>query len=190
MEITYSVKHQFFDRESVKKRISSKKRRGLSKAGAIVRTTARQLLGRKVKRPPPNPRGGTPRVRSPNPNLKKILFFYNDQTESVTVGPVRLPGKPAGMPGIHEHGGTSVVRIRNKPQPKIKGKKGKKRKKFRQYTGNVRNTDDNYRKWLWTQKNTKVFRARYPKRPFMATALKKRKRDIAPLFRNLINQVR
>ena len=74
--------------------------KALSRAGALIRTTARRSMrrGGKVSLPgnPPKARGG---------QIKKFLFFVVDPIrENVVIGPAKL-SEGTGAPKLLEHGG-------------------------------------------------------------------------------------
>ncbi len=100
----FEIKHLFFDREAVRRRVKPASRRALSRAGAFVRTSARTSIRcRKAVSAPGSPPSAHAKR---SPNLKTILFGYDPRSESVVVGPVRLNGSSSvRVPRILELGG-------------------------------------------------------------------------------------
>lgn len=118
------ISNMFFDRAEVQRKIGKRNAAAMSKAGAFIRTKAqtRVLRRRKARSRPGQP----PSVHSKDRvrNLKYIHFYFNKNTESLVVGPSKVPAKNpssptimAGytVPQIMEHGGTIVVK-EEKPQ--------------------------------------------------------------------------
>lgn len=112
---TFNVSKLFLDRANIQKRIGQGRARALSRQGAFVRTTAIQKVLRRrkgVSRP-----GGAPSVRSRDSirTLRKVLFSYDDQSESVVVGPVKLnqvnqtSAGRLSVPQLLEFGGTAKI---------------------------------------------------------------------------------
>ncbi|RMF73572.1 MAG: hypothetical protein D6744_15450 [Planctomycetota bacterium] len=138
------MKEFFFDKKSVKDRVSKANRKALSKAGAFIRRRARSSLRRRKKASQP---GRPPSVHTSDRarTLKNILFAYEPLTESLVVGPVKLNQKTllgpdlgdTTVPQLHEFGATVTIR---------KMSRGRRRKPVR-------------------------VRAKYPPRPFMGPAL-------------------
>lgn len=130
----------FFDRKSVTNAVDGATRRVLSRFGAFVRTTSRRSIRRPRRkrldemtrmeearyratgRKPtaPSDPGRPPRNQW---GLLKghIYFWYLARHRSVTIGPAKLPGMRGDVPGVLEHGGTSIgrhgrpVRIQARP---------------------------------------------------------------------------
>ena len=95
----------FFDTDRVKRAADTATRKNLSKAGAFVRTTARNSIRKRKKisepgQPPSSHRG----------LLKRFIFFgYDTERKTVVVGPMRLSQKVGAAPEALEHGGRSVA---------------------------------------------------------------------------------
>ena len=103
------LKSSFFDSAKVVSALDKATRKALSKFGAFVRTSARSSIRRRkgISKPgnPPNSHQG---------DLKKILFAYDAQRQSVVVGPLRFSGKRGFATKALEHGGTMVVERKRK----------------------------------------------------------------------------
>jgi hypothetical protein len=160
--MTMRMKDFFFDKQSVKSRMSKANRKALSKAGAFMRRRARSSLRRRKKSSAP---GQPPSVHTSDrvATLKNILFAYEPQTESLVVGPVKLNQKTllgpqlgdATVPQVHEFGATVKVR-------EVKVGKG-----WRSGIRRVR-----------PGQPVRVRAATYPERPFMGPALEAEKDNI------------
>lgn len=122
------AKTKFFDRD-IFAATDKAKAKSLAKFGAYVRNDAKKSMksvrGR-VRTVRSGPRKGQkerhykPAAAGTPPHsiegfLKRFLFFvYEKEQSNVIIGPVILPnksrkGKP--VPGLHEHGGTQLVRF-------------------------------------------------------------------------------
>lgn len=112
----FEIKKMFFDRPAVIDAVDRAEVRVLGRFGAFVRRRARSLI-RRSKRKVSLP-GEPPRSHSPEPNLRTILFAYNQRTHSVIVGPVYLNQSRSArtyvsqrkVPRVLEKGGTLQVR--------------------------------------------------------------------------------
>ncbi len=153
---TYSVSKLFFDRAEVMRRVDQARVRVLSRQGAFIRTRARRRILRPrkgVARPDQAPSTHTDSGAS----LRTILFFYDKQSQSVVVGPVRLnrvrrSGGRLTIPQLHEFGGAvpiTEVRYRRR--------------------GQWYQTNRFHRPGKALQQRKRV--AIYPARPFMSKAL-------------------
>ena len=109
-----AAKGLFLDREAVARDLDRTTAKALAKAGAWIRTTARNSIrsvpaSKRFTAPPSNP-GEPPRSRVGH--LKRFLFFvYEPSAKSVVVGPARIaratgPGTP---PPTAVFTGSSVV---------------------------------------------------------------------------------
>ena len=124
------IKAYFFDKEKVLRAASAGRIRALSKAGAFIRRRGRSLLRRRKRSAAA---GQPPSVHSTDDNatLKKIVFAYDPQNESVVVGPVKLNGDPGyaedvTVPELMEFGGVVTLRrarVINSTSGRGKGKK-------------------------------------------------------------------
>lgn len=107
VNITYSM---FFDRQPVKDAVDKATRSRLSKAGAFVRTTARDSIRKRkaVSEPgaPPSSHEGSLR--------RLILFAFEKTTESVVVGPKLFKQQNPTGPNLLEFGGSFLRRDRNR----------------------------------------------------------------------------
>jgi len=102
------VARHFFDGEAVRKHLTRKKRKSLSRQGAFVRRAARSLLRKRKRSAAP---GQPPSVHTSGRNLRTILFAYEPSTGAVVVGPVRFNTKNNAAQ-LNEHGGTATVTSR------------------------------------------------------------------------------
>jgi hypothetical protein len=185
--LTFGAKKLFFDTKAVQRKMKSGTRKALSKAGAVVRRKARDILGRKVKNAKANPAGKPPKTRSGEPNLKTIYFIPNDAGDSVIVGPIGFNGK--GNPGLHEHGGSAVIKT-PVSQFKKRGKVKKPRLKKDKNGNSIHSQKLGPKKPRQLKKRpdgaSKLFTSvtiNLPKRPFMGPALEAKKREFPALFR-------
>lgn len=109
---------QFFDRKNIIAKVGVARVRVLGKFGSFIRRTAKGLLSTKGKKPakpgrPPKSHVGL---------LKDLLFFaYDDQSESVVIGPQLLNGSRKAsrrggvtIPNLLEEGGATTT-DRGKP---------------------------------------------------------------------------
>lgn len=111
--ITMRVKSMFFDRANVQGMMDEATLKALSKAGAYIRRSARSSLRRRKKTSAP---GSPPSVHSDDPvvTLKNILFYYDQPTKSVVIGPLALNSAIARqrssstVPQLQEFGGTAT----------------------------------------------------------------------------------
>jgi hypothetical protein len=114
----------FFDRAELQRKIGKRNAAAMSKAGAYIRTTAQtKVLKRRKSRSRP---GQPPHVHSRDKkySLKFITFKFDEDSESLVVGPEKVPAKNPGnptivagytVPQIMEHGGTITVREEKPP---------------------------------------------------------------------------
>lgn len=102
VQINYS---QFFDRDAVLKKVDSEERRLLSRAGAFVRTTARQSIRKRKRVSEP----GKPPSSHTGFYKKSILFGYDKRNRSVVIGPSAAFGG-AEVPSLLEFGGIGKYR--------------------------------------------------------------------------------
>lgn len=153
----------FFSSELVIKELDPVKRKALSKAGAFVRTRARQSIKR---RKGPSPAGQPPHAH--HGAIKLIYFAYDRQSESVVVGPIPFQGvAPAGtVPNLLEKGAqfqrpAETILIRNATGRTEKG---------RFVSGGTRKIDLPARQ------------VKYEARPFMEPALEHERPKFAEQF--------
>lgn len=102
--VSYEIKNTFFDRPAVMRRCRAANRRNLGRAGAFVRTKARDLLRRKGKKGKSAAAGEPPR-RHTGQLRDGVLFGYDLGSDSVVVGPVRFNIDGGRVPGLLERGG-------------------------------------------------------------------------------------
>lgn len=105
-----AIKAKFFDRE-LDAKLDAGTRQALSKFGAFVRTRSRSSIRKRKKasKPgqPPSSHVGT---------LKKLIFFvFDQQTQSVVIGPTlfsgtKFVGEKSGVPETLEHSGQVTIR--------------------------------------------------------------------------------
>jgi len=106
--VTLGIKDLFFDRAKVRGAVNRAKRAVLSKAGAFIRQTARNLIRRRKGTAPP---GAPP--HSHEGSLRRLIYFgYDPASDSVVVGPVGFRNSPA--PHALEFGGKTEVKSRRR----------------------------------------------------------------------------
>lgn len=97
VNISYS---SFFDRPAVEKAVGKANKQNLSKAGAFVRTAARDLIRKRkrISRPgePPSSHEGS---------LRRLILFAFDGKESVVIGPKLFKNQNPTGPSLLEFGG-------------------------------------------------------------------------------------
>lgn len=106
--IDFRVVRRFFDRDAVIRQMDRKRLRAMSQIGAFIRRKGRNLTRAKK-----STGSRYPAAKSPEPNLRTILFALGDDNKSLVVGSVRLR-TPYSVPFLMEHGGT----IRDGGRPK------------------------------------------------------------------------
>jgi hypothetical protein len=135
--LTFNVKHWFFDRQRVRTMLRITTRGALGKAGALVRTIARRSMryvtslaeqqrlidaGRRKRltgEPAPSAPGTPPRAIRPHPWIRRHLYYaYDPGRGSVVIGPVRLFTQ-VNVPALHEYGGRLVLRNRRRRVRKV-----------------------------------------------------------------------
>lgn len=202
MEITFDVKNAFFDRLAVIQRMDAASVKRLSKAGAMVRRTARTLVRPRKRASRP---GEPPSTHSPEPNLRTVLFAYDKNANSVVVGPVKLNQMEwswidytgTTVPRILEHGDRVLVHewrfvnlAAKEADPRWdKHTSTKKfslewRRRDKRWGNGSRKRRGYYLSDLGTQVRTRRITIRA--RPFMGPALAKEQAKIPELFRNCI----
>jgi len=162
--IDFKIKSLFFDRATVRDKVDAAKRRVLSRAGAFIRQTAKTSIRRRkgVSLPgsPPHSHTGL---------LKKFIFFgYDPRSDSVVVGPEKLP-KRDDVPNTLEFGGIKTAR---KEMVVRVGQPGRDEKG--RFTLGKR------------QRIKKGARLVYRPRPYMGPAMKKELPKFPRLWRNSI----
>ena len=99
----------FFDSDKVVSALDKASRKALSKFGAFVRTTARGSIRRRkgISKPgsPPSAHQG---------DIKKILFAYDADRQSVIIGPIKFNQKKGFATKTLEYGGNVVVERKSK----------------------------------------------------------------------------
>ena len=163
-EVTYKATQFFLDRAEVQRRLGVARVRALSRQGSFLRRRARtDVLRRRknVSRP-----GSAPAVhsRSQVATLKNILFFYDQRSGTVVVGPVKLnqvnrsarSGSSISVPSLLEFGGTVTIdeerRIGSRGEWFRRDLRSQRKRSKREY---------------------RTRRANYRPRPFMSTALER-----------------
>lgn len=105
-----AVRKGFFTSPGVVAQLGTQKRKAFSKAGAFIRTRARQSIRRKKGSAPP---GRPPHAHAAgNSGIKLIFFAWDAAAESVVVGPVRFDSAkgPKGGAALLEKGGEATAR--------------------------------------------------------------------------------
>jgi len=161
-EVSYSATKFFLDRAEVQRKLGVARVRALSRQGAFVRRRARTDVLRRRKRV--SLPGGAPSIHSKNATatLRNVLFFYDSQTDSVVVGPVKLnqvnrsSSGSISVPALMEFGGSATIheerRIGSQGQWFRRDMRSQRQRSNREY---------------------RTRRATYRPRPFMATALQR-----------------
>lgn len=104
--IDFRIKDLFFDQKRVLRAVDKAKRAVLSRAGAFIRQTARNLIRKRKSSAPP----GQP-PSSHEGSLRRLIYFgYDPASDSVVVGPVGFRNSPA--PHALEYGGKTEVKRR------------------------------------------------------------------------------
>lgn len=102
VEVNFSIKDWFFDREAVLRAVDAGTRIALSRAGAFVRQRAKSLIRKRkrVSRPgePPSSHVGLLR--------RFILFGYEPASKTVVIGPVAFNRRR--VPSALEFGGRII----------------------------------------------------------------------------------
>lgn len=138
MQISVSAKSLFFDRKEVIEAVGRSRVKMLSKAGGLVRKSAKEILvfkpqvrkPRKVKnrqqqaanieayraakKASASPPGAVPFVRRRQyPNLTSVVYAYDPGSQSVVVGPIerRKRSMQRTAPDVHERGGTVRINV-------------------------------------------------------------------------------
>jgi len=193
-------KRFFFDRKAVEDIVGKRAAQALSKAGAFVQRRARSSLRRRKKTSAP---GQTPSVHSKDKvaTLKNIQFQFSPRTQSVLVGPLRLNMVTQDaystalipVPGIHEHGGTVLLREWRFNQLDFeKSWRGwRKYRSTNNFSNEWRRAD---KRWRYASRKrrkhtigelgveTRTRKVSYPERPFMGPALDKEAPKFPSLF--------
>ncbi len=120
--LAYNATDSFFDRPKVMEACKTAGRQNLGRAGAHVRTAARDLLrksgakrGRPVKGQPrkrDSAKPGEPPRKHEGGLRDGVWFAYDFAHDSVVAGPVRYNGDQGAVPGLLEHGGTITRTIK------------------------------------------------------------------------------
>lgn len=106
--IDFRIKDLFFDRGPIMRAVDKARRAALSKAGAFIRTTARNSMRRCKGSAPP---GQPPHVH--RGTLRRLIFFgYDRASDSVVVGPVGF--RKSTAPNVLEFGGSTKVKTRRR----------------------------------------------------------------------------
>jgi hypothetical protein len=179
MRITFRIKDSFFDRPAVVAALGRARTKALSRAGAFVQRRARSSMRRRKKSSAP---GQPPSAHSTsNRTLKTILFAFDGRVDRMIVGPEELNQVEdtimarTTVPALHEFGETALILekrwVPNVGQPS-RWRRMDRRRSVRLY--------DNGRE------ETRRRAAQYPKRPFMAPALKAEAPKFPDLFGNSI----
>ena len=107
MPLNVRVLNAFVDRPYVARQIDRLGKQVLVRAGAYARGTARGLIKKKdgpsLPHKPPHAHSG---------EIRLIFFAWEQASESVVAGPIRLGTKKGRAPEVLEHGG--IVRIKKR----------------------------------------------------------------------------
>lgn len=98
-----TIKKTWFHGDAVMRKVAAGRKRSLSKIGAFVRQRMRTSIKRRKKSAPP---GKPPHAHQGA--IKLIFFGYDERTESVVVGPIRVTSpktQSIGVPPLLEKGG-------------------------------------------------------------------------------------
>lgn len=190
------ISNMFFDRAELQKKIGKRNAMAMMKAGAYIRKRAQTRILKRRKKP--SAPGQPPNVHAKDKkrSLRYITFHFNEDTESLIVGPQKIPNNPqsptiaAGytVPQILEFGGTIAIK-EEKPQDTINVTFDWRRegtydnptrranpKKRRKHSRGRRRPKSRWKKMPKYKKNQPLLkrtrRARIDKRPFMSVALK------------------
>jgi hypothetical protein len=109
IRVTTQVTKVFFDRRAVIDRIGRAKASVLSKAGAFVRRSAKGKIryAESVSKPGSPPHAHESKKHGRDSPLRELTFFaYDEQTNSVVIGPMPFRGM-AIVPRVLELGGTA-----------------------------------------------------------------------------------
>lgn len=101
-----AIKKTWFTGDAVMRKVKAGRKRGLSRIGAFVRQRMRTSIKRRKKSAPP---GKPPHAHQGA--IKLIFFGYDERTESVVVGPIRVTSpktQSIGVPPLLEKGGDVV----------------------------------------------------------------------------------
>lgn len=126
--VTLKVKDLFFDRKGIIDKMNRANQRALSRIGSFIRSTARQSL--KYRKLETASAPGTPpfvhrvqeqsaakkaklkpgrKAQKVSPLRELLFFFYDNNSKSTVVGPVKFGRKSlATVPHLLEFGGTTV----------------------------------------------------------------------------------
>lgn len=111
-----AAKGGFFDRKKVKRSVNAGTRRAMSRFGAFVRQRAKTSIRKRKGISPP----GSPPYSHTGLLRKFILFAYDQQRQSVVIGPVLLK-EESQAPRLLEYGGEATLET----------KRGRKRARYR-----------------------------------------------------------
>lgn len=168
----------FFDRKAVIDRVGAAKAKVLGRIGAFIKRRAQTSMPYRKEgkasapgKPPFAHKGGR------GPLLRKFLFsVYDPGKDTVVVGPERMLKGEA--PPLEEYGGqvkrTKVIESGRKAHTPLQAKAFR----AKVLSGQIKPK----------KKPTKVYTAKYPARPFMATALAKEVTKIPDRWKNSIKK--
>ena len=176
----------FFNAPMMEKAVNKARMKMLSKAGAFVqrraRSSMRRITGKKNKGKP-SAAGKPPNAHSPAKlSLKTILFKYDAKRDAMLVGPIKfnaiartVSGRTT-VPSLHEYGQTAIIYEERWVAPWGKPSEWRRVNSKRKQKKSPEN---------WEKRTRKV---KYPKRPFMAPALKAEAPNFPDLFENAIKK--
>lgn len=177
-------KQFFFDRQAVIDAIGKGKAAALRRFGGYLATVAKRSMryrkGASAPGQPPSAHKDANLARKKKLGFSKhngallrefLYYAFDPTTESVVVGPQGFRTKGGGMtvPQLHEYGGTvpangRLMVVKNKPGRDVKGRFVSAGERIIRLTGSIR----------------------YPKRPYMAPALKVTRGNFAKQFKSII----
>lgn len=163
-------KMKFFDRNVIRKRWGKINEGPLKRAGLHIRRIARNSIKRRNPGGRPSPEGQPPRSRWPGstPPFKMIFSVPNFFGTSVTVGMVGFKTSKNPVPGLHEHGGTIPLMVRQRKEQERSRKGRNLRQEF---------TGPRVRRMV-----------RFPKRSFMHPALMRARARLPHFWKNSIRR--
>lgn len=199
----------FLDRRAVRDMIikAGYDPRAMNRAGAMVRTIARRSIRQRVKRTSISDPGTPPRSHDPRKLFKRIFYKFDTTKKVMVVGMQGMPsmwqfGKET--PGLHEHGGSKLVRV---PKDILNKRNGSRiRHRYRDSQGRfaldprragyIKARKRGYSEYTkrdgtvvrryFPKREFVTRRAKYPPRPFMWPAMLKAKNKLPKLWQNLI----
>lgn len=161
-KITFRLTDYFFDRLAIKHQVGKQKAAYLRNAGAYTQKVAQRSMRRVGKRGKPSRPGRPPKWHGSNEfSLRKILFGFDPSIGGVIVGPVIGNKKIVPtVPEVHEKGGVLPIREKRVGQHWVPRGRRKPR----------------------PGQPTRIRKAQFPPRPYMAPAVEKTARKFPDLY--------